>query len=222
MYTFDDVAQALQNALENVQDESLAMYVLQVMDEWGSSHPRSRDDLLRIPGFAKLWAAMERGAASCVDEANSPEACPGCGWVPGDGINPDCNHPEGCGFWRAEHALDGEAKAEEPAPVQGCMTEAEAIVQGFYEEPRSEVATGRGMTVKQLVSEVGHMEDAVVLVHIPTHDGLVLARVYSVTTSADEIEAEEEYEDALREAGVEPGDDPNTDAAVVLWPVDPT
>lgn len=25
-----------------------------------------------------------------------PDACPGCRWMPGDGINPRCNDPRGC------------------------------------------------------------------------------------------------------------------------------
>jgi uncharacterized protein Veg len=32
-----------------------------------------------------------------IDECDV-EACPGCGCHPGDGVTPDCKHPEGCGF----------------------------------------------------------------------------------------------------------------------------
>lgn len=28
-----------------------------------------------------------------------PERCPGCGCRPGDGVNEDCMHPDGCGHW---------------------------------------------------------------------------------------------------------------------------
>lgn len=28
------------------------------------------------------------------------DACPGCGNEPGDGLNPECQHPDGCGYWR--------------------------------------------------------------------------------------------------------------------------
>jgi len=41
------------------------------------------------------------------DQANVQyqiEACPGCGNMPGDGMNPLCNHGGGCGFWRTEAA----------------------------------------------------------------------------------------------------------------------
>jgi len=39
-------------------------------------------------------------AEELAEELN-PEACPGCGCLPGDGISADCDHPEGCGFWKA-------------------------------------------------------------------------------------------------------------------------
>lgn len=34
------------------------------------------------------------------------EACPGCGAQPGEGINPTCNHPAGCGYWQAAEGDD--------------------------------------------------------------------------------------------------------------------
>lgn len=33
-------------------------------------------------------------------EEDDPEACPGCGCKPGDGITPGCDHPMGCGFFK--------------------------------------------------------------------------------------------------------------------------
>lgn len=36
-------------------------------------------------------------------DAPSPEACPGCQKLPGDGLTEGCDHPEGCGFWRNAH-----------------------------------------------------------------------------------------------------------------------
>lgn len=39
------------------------------------------------------------------EEPRHPEACPGCGNLPGQGINPDCDDPDGCGHWRAQQAL---------------------------------------------------------------------------------------------------------------------
>lgn len=48
-----------------------------------------------------------------------PEACPGCERLPGDGISPNCNHPNGCGFWREEQkkmvAREALQKAHEEA-----------------------------------------------------------------------------------------------------------
>ena len=38
-----------------------------------------------------------------VEPPADPEACPGCGGLPGDGTNPSCSHPAGCGFY---HSLE--------------------------------------------------------------------------------------------------------------------
>lgn len=40
-------------------------------------------------------------------ETDDPERCPGCGRGPGDDIAPaeECNHEDGCGYWR-EHGND--------------------------------------------------------------------------------------------------------------------
>jgi len=54
-------------------------------------------------------AAMVAGPASEVAELD-PEACPGCGCMPGDGITDGCTHPEGCGYYAlmvADEASDG-------------------------------------------------------------------------------------------------------------------
>lgn len=32
-------------------------------------------------------------------DAEDPEACPGCGCLPGDGLTPGCNDPDGCGYY---------------------------------------------------------------------------------------------------------------------------
>lgn len=36
------------------------------------------------------------------EDCHGEEACPGCGYLPGQGINPECNDEGGCGFWRSE------------------------------------------------------------------------------------------------------------------------
>ena len=41
------------------------------------------------------------------DVEENPEACPGCGCLPGDGVSEDCDDEEGCGFFKG---LDLEAK----------------------------------------------------------------------------------------------------------------
>ena len=39
-----------------------------------------------------------------VDREMDAEACPGCGCLPGDGLTPNCNHPNGCGEARLQEA----------------------------------------------------------------------------------------------------------------------
>lgn len=41
------------------------------------------------------------------------QACPGCGCMPGEGMTPECNDPNGCGYWRQQH----NANAEERPPL---------------------------------------------------------------------------------------------------------
>jgi hypothetical protein len=36
----------------------------------------------------------------------NPEACPGCGAMPGDGVNPKCDDPLGCGYYWKEIQAD--------------------------------------------------------------------------------------------------------------------
>jgi hypothetical protein len=61
---------------------------------------------------AMLEAAVDVGALDALtrdaswsdsdDSDSDPEACPGCGCKPGDGLTASCEHPDGCGFNRAE------------------------------------------------------------------------------------------------------------------------
>lgn len=44
------------------------------------------------------------------------DKCPGCGNGPGDGLNPNCNDPEGCGYWRELYAEWEREKASQPPP----------------------------------------------------------------------------------------------------------
>lgn len=47
-----------------------------------------------VPLFTPLPAA-----APAVEDYS----CPGCGCMPGDGLTPTCNHPDGCGYSRTYH-----------------------------------------------------------------------------------------------------------------------
>ena len=38
------------------------------------------------------------------EEPLDPEACPGCGCLPGDGVTEGCDHPGGCGYNRQAQA----------------------------------------------------------------------------------------------------------------------
>lgn len=63
----------------------------QVMD-WGG---RLEDAIV-----AAVLNAIDQGVIP--GGGDDAEACPGCRCRPGDGITPGCEHPLGCGFWRAE------------------------------------------------------------------------------------------------------------------------
>lgn len=45
-------------------------------------------------------------------EEPNPEACPGCGCLPGDGVSESCDDPNGCGFFR-ELAADIATKSDD-------------------------------------------------------------------------------------------------------------
>lgn len=49
--------------------------------------------------FEQLVDGIIQGVAT--EFSVDPEACPGCGCKPGDGITFGCDHPEGCGYWRS-------------------------------------------------------------------------------------------------------------------------
>lgn len=38
----------------------------------------------------------------CAGIDAKPDACPGCGCEPGDGVTTACQHPEGCGYWKEQ------------------------------------------------------------------------------------------------------------------------
>jgi hypothetical protein len=47
------------------------------------------------------------------DEDVNPEACPGCGCLPGDGRTVGCQHPDGCGSTPDSGATDANPVAED-------------------------------------------------------------------------------------------------------------
>lgn len=49
-----------------------------------------------LEGLRKLVRRLDV-AVGTVD----PEECPGCYCVPGEGLTEGCDHPDGCGYWRA-------------------------------------------------------------------------------------------------------------------------
>lgn len=52
--------------------------------------------------IAELEGAYEIGDGGALTPVAKldPEACPGCGCRPGDGITTGCFDPDGCGYWR--------------------------------------------------------------------------------------------------------------------------
>jgi len=50
------------------------------------------------------------------------DACPGCGCKPGDGITDTCDHPDGCGYFKAlaDEEADQYCKLEPGAFCHGC------------------------------------------------------------------------------------------------------
>lgn len=55
-----------------------------------------------IVAVTQSGAVELRQLGEMEDDSYHSENCPGCGWGPGDGINPTCNHPQGCGHWREQ------------------------------------------------------------------------------------------------------------------------
>ena len=81
--------------------------------------------------FAALCDIALAATAEPEEEPESfdPEACPGCGCKPGDGITESCNDSEGCGWSKYQRGL-AEFAAEEPChgcgePLDRCRCEPE-------------------------------------------------------------------------------------------------
>jgi hypothetical protein len=72
---------------------------------------------------------------------DNPEACPGCGANPADGITDNCDDPDGCGFWRmgfddAEREADQEKR---DALQRRRISRGRRVADRLISDPRSEV-----------------------------------------------------------------------------------
>lgn len=72
------------------------------------------DDIVRVKSGVTRWAQMPAEIAAALHDITTearwhvpfqtgvhyvnPEACPGCGCMPGDGRTPGCTHHDGCGY----------------------------------------------------------------------------------------------------------------------------
>ncbi len=59
---------------------------------------RKRISVGRNAGAWHRVALVDPNEPELDDGRPDPEACPGCGCVPGDGITDGCHDPDGCGF----------------------------------------------------------------------------------------------------------------------------
>jgi hypothetical protein len=64
---------------------------------------------LELEGYQPGWEIVRvlgprRGFFVGSSLLREPDACPGCGCRPGDGLTEGCSHEFGCGYWRAVHA----------------------------------------------------------------------------------------------------------------------
>lgn len=67
--------------------------------------PQVREDLVGRHVYYVEDDRMEDSLRSLVTDDS--ERCPGCMWRAGDGVNPLCDHPDGCGFFREMHSGGG-------------------------------------------------------------------------------------------------------------------
>jgi len=74
------------------------------------------------------------------DYEEDDDACPGCGFKPGDGANEECDDPEGCGFYKEqEQNVASEAKSSRFLGRFEIIQELRATVEHFVEFERSEL-----------------------------------------------------------------------------------
>lgn len=98
--------------------EEWAAFSAAVVIAFDTLPPETPPEMAEAAG--RLWRATQGGSA---------EDCPGCGAKPGEGINPRCDNPQGCGHHREVERLwnrdvpvtirrEGRFKALVPSPKQ--------------------------------------------------------------------------------------------------------
>lgn len=93
------------------------------------------------------------------DQTTNPEACPGCGCLPGQGRTAGCTDPDGCGYWADLEAaagpddLDGAAGLEPTDAAQ-----AEARDAAPEPEPRFAAWAEEDADRLVLVARVGQVD----------------------------------------------------------------
>ena len=69
-------------------------------DNWVSAYLASCSTPIRLTFEQPIAEVWRNDGLDVVPEGLS-EKCPGCGWEVGRGINPECCHPRGCGYWNS-------------------------------------------------------------------------------------------------------------------------
>lgn len=108
------------------------------------------------------------------EDEHDDEACPGCGVKPGDGVNPKCDDPLGCGYWR-DFKTDAEGKRG-------------SLLHMLRNPPESI----DGMHVDDIEAEPEGFEANGIFVRNPFWD----------ETGREEVDPEEHYRDAFKNSGL--------------------
>lgn len=84
------------------------------------------------------------------DEEHAEDACPGCGARPGDGVNPDCDDPMGCGYYKS---LEDEVPEHSDEACPGCGAEPGDGINPDCDDP---LGCGHYRQWKAAAGPVGH------------------------------------------------------------------
>lgn len=98
-----------------------------------------------------------------LDWVSDPEACPGCGSRPGDGITPGCDDPMGCGHNRRNQE-DALGPSTMRSPVSPAYVKGESVKfdgDAYMEETiRLEEARKRKLAAPTTRDSVGHVRQS--------------------------------------------------------------